>query len=555
MSHGVRPQIYETTPIGEVIQQLRREVMPVPFIRRMRVINVLSAVTLRKIEDKLLLPFDVMDIHHVLDKQVSQDAIIAILDNDSLAIAIDSGDLQPLWEESANLPLLRRGFEQGWIQRFFLLPFDPICIMLALRAKLLLDAVDELGHSYNLLRAIGCGWIDFGEIEGEDPGDPDSYIPPGIEQPIDYPEGYSPPGPGDPGYVPGPGDPGYIPPADLTPGDPGYTTTPESPGYAEPSGVTTGISSGLESPVAPSTLDLSPGSLLGGAGTSVGAMGGGIVCCVSADDPEVFVSIGYFTDEIDAGETLGLTVEHAQEACGGENYEWIEVNGVGSLSAESGLDVIYTAPESGINCPGNAEIWLVCGGETVDSLIIKINYDYVISFDYDLSAATIARETSEAVYVVANNTPLTWSVSGTGFSLEHTETDGTGNILHAAETACGTAKITITGCDGQSATGYVLCTVGQWLPYGEVAVTRCPGTGNCLAYCSTYVGAGTWISGRFKVSHASLFGSCDGGDDNPSVSGDLGVADIISITGTLGPYYANAALHIDNVAYFSYWGC
>lgn len=231
----VRPQIYETTPVAEIIKQLRREVMPVPFIRRMRVINILSAVTLRKIEDKTLLPFDVMDIHHVLDKQISQDAIIAILENEGLAIAIDSGNLQPLWEESANLPLLRKGFEQGWIQRFILLPFDPICIMLALRAKLLLDAVDEFGHSYNLIRSLGLGWIDFGDLPGEEPGDPDSYLPPGIDVPIDYPDQPPPPSPGEPGYVPGPGDPGYIPPSELTPSDPGYTTTSGSPGYVPPS--------------------------------------------------------------------------------------------------------------------------------------------------------------------------------------------------------------------------------------------------------------------------------------------------------------------------------
>lgn len=436
----VRPQIYETTPVSEIIKQLRREVMPVPFIRRMRVINTLSAVTLQKIEDKTLLPFDVMDIHHVLDKQISQDAIIAILENEGLAIAIDSGDLWPLWEESANLPLLRKGFEQGWIQRFMLLPFDPICIMLALRAKLLLDAVDEFGHSYNLLRTMGMGWIDFGMIEGEEPGDPNSYIPPGIDQSINYPEGILVPIPGDPGYIPGPGDPSYV----------------------EPTGVITTFGSAADSPIGPLTVDLSPSSLLGGAGVSVGAMAGGWNCCISIDDPEAFVSIGYFTDEIDPEETLGLTVEHAHEDCDGENYEWLITSGGGELSAETGLDVIFTAPSSGFGCPGKSVVSLFCNFEEIDTLEITINFNYAIAFDYETSSAEIGRETSEPVYVDANNGPFTWSVSGTGFSLEHEETDGTGNVLHADETACGSAEITITGCDEQSAIGYVRCTTGQW---------------------------------------------------------------------------------------------
>lgn len=546
MDTSVRPQIYATMPVQEVEAQLRRGKMPDPFTRRMRVINLLSAVTLRKIEDNYLEPFEVMDIHHVLDKQISQDAIISILDSETIAAAIDTGNLQPLWVESKEKPLLRKGFEQGWIQRFIQTPFDPICVMLAMRAKLLLDAVDELGHSYDLLRSLGLGWIDFGEIPGEEAGDPDSYIPPIIDTPIDYPDLPPVPVPGDPDYVPGPGEPDYIPPGDLAPGDPGYTPGPSDPGYIPPGELVPGDPGYVPGPgdqgfipppgyetivpghpdyipgpgepgytyppspgggryggdfgpggegaaggpygaegaqgslSSPSTLGFGPSALSSSRRYFWGWWGDGLNCCLDSEDPESFVTIGYFTSEIDAGEALGLTVEHAHEDCDGENYEWVEVNGVGSLSAESGLDVIYTAPATGHNCPGNAEIQLLCGGEVVGTLIITINYGYAIEFNYGDPELEIAREDSLIIGVTANNTPLTWAVAGEGFSLEHGETDGGGNILHAGETACGSATITVTGCDGQQAIGYVRCTTGGWVQKALACVMGGSGTINVL---------------------------------------------------------------------------
>jgi len=83
---------------NSLIGKMRGDVMPAPFIRRMRLINLISAVVLRKIEPSLLLPFDVQDLHHILDKQISQDAVIDQLDNRELATALNTGDLHPLWE-------------------------------------------------------------------------------------------------------------------------------------------------------------------------------------------------------------------------------------------------------------------------------------------------------------------------------------------------------------------------------------------------------------------------------------------------------------------------
>jgi len=525
---AVRPEIYGVMPVAQVESLLRRETMPAPFIRRMRVLNLLSALTLRKIEDDMIAPFKVMDIHHILDEQISQDAIIAMLDNKNLALALETGDLQPLWVESKEKPLLRKGFEQGWIQRFTKTPFDPICVMLAMRAKLMLDVVDELGHSYDLLRALGMGWIDFGEIPGEEPGYYDDYVPPIIDQPIDYPDLPPGPVPGDPDYVPGPGEPGYVHPYDIVPGEPGHVADvysinyvapplrlPGEPGYGGVPGEATGYPEGWDEGIFPSHPDYdpgrgesgyvvpaSPGGGLyggdygpGGKGTPGGPYGGGgdyasllpplplgygpgwmlsgrgfgarwsgdaIDCCKDKNYPLFNVDIGKEKTNMDLSESQTLTVLNAHETCGGENYFWYITQGGGELSSETGLEVTYTAPTSGHNCPGDTEIKLYCGGEIMTDLVITINYDYAITYNYAVPEAEIDQNDSLVISVTAEGTPLKWSVSGTGFSLEHEETAGTGNVLHAGGSACGVATIEITDCDDNVTTGEVRCTTGHW---------------------------------------------------------------------------------------------
>jgi len=196
-----------------------------------------------KIEDKFLEPFDVMDLHHILDKLISQDAILDQMNSEELSYACTTGNLHPLWDKAPANPLLLKGFTSGWIPRFINEPFDPLCVMLAMRCKAMLDLVDQEGHSYNLIRKLGFGFIDFGEVPDEEPGDPGAYYPPEIDNPIDYPDIPTPPGPdpGEPGYMePMPGEPGYIPPG---PGDPGYMPGPGEPGYITP-GTTPGTETG-----------------------------------------------------------------------------------------------------------------------------------------------------------------------------------------------------------------------------------------------------------------------------------------------------------------------
>lgn len=98
MQAQVPASLYWPDSQDSVIARMRANIMPQPFIRRMRLINLMSAVVLRKIEPELLLPFDVQDLHHILDRQISQDAVIDQLDNKALAEALTTGNLQPLWE-------------------------------------------------------------------------------------------------------------------------------------------------------------------------------------------------------------------------------------------------------------------------------------------------------------------------------------------------------------------------------------------------------------------------------------------------------------------------
>ncbi|KKL91355.1 hypothetical protein LCGC14_1895540 [marine sediment metagenome] len=67
-----------------------------------------------------------------------------------------------------------------------------------------------------------------------------------------------------------------------------------------------------------------------------------------------------------------------------------------------------------------------------------------------------------SIGVTGGTPPYTWSVSGTGFSLEFTTTTSGNNTLYADDTACGTATITVTDVCGCSVVGYVRASDGEW---------------------------------------------------------------------------------------------
>ena len=198
-----------------------------------------------------------------------------------------------------------------------------------------------------------------------------------------------------------------------------------------------------------------------------------------------------------------------------------------------------------------------CGCITIETscdLCIDI---VVMGYDEAASAGTVARNSSCTVAVQDGLGPYNWSVVGAGFTLTHAQTAGVSNTLNADGSACGTATITVTDQCGGLATGYVVCTTGAWHACGSVLVTRCiGGASDCYTggECTVYVGAGSWISGRFKVSHAKLFGSCSGGMPDVTQSCTLGTASLSTITGKSN-FLSSYLVAKDPNAYFFYWGC
>jgi hypothetical protein len=337
--------------MDEAGKLLRAGTIPRPFVQRMRLINAISATMIYKLDSDLLAPYDVIDLHHLLDVPISHGAIIDQLDSGGIRHALTTGDLTPLGDMAEENPALLEGLRTFWLHRFFMVPFDPLCIMLAMRAKLVLELVDELGHSYNLLRSLKWGWIDFGDIPDEYPGDPGDYYDPAFDNPILPPDGYTPPGTGEPGAWQA-------------------ATDAEKAAYE----------------AAPISDRRTLGNLAGTYGVSMSGqlVGGGDFGshafppidgdpCADKDDPAETVSIGYTTQgmQIEEEQELSVVGYHPRFAPG--NYTWTIESGGGSLSTGTGYTTTYTAPSENPECALNPTIALWCGGEIVDTLQIAVN--------------------------------------------------------------------------------------------------------------------------------------------------------------------------------------
>lgn len=463
MQPEVPATLYWPDDQSSLIQRMRDGIMPNPFIRRMRVINMMSQVVIRNIDPKLLLPFDVIDIGHILDKQISQDAIIDQLNSKELAEALTTGDITGLLSITATSPLLNRGLTNNWIQLAIWQPFDPLNVMLAMRTKLLLDVIDEMGHSYNLLRFIGYGWIDFGDIPGEDPGNPDGggYFWPPLSGPIGpttpppgvapggtagpsgttgpggtagpappTPEGPTPSAPSGPGVPPGsetaggpgPPQPGELPPPPSAPPPSGPPPSiPPPPSGAPPAGPAGGWGAGGGNPTGSGAAasgmscaiwDMSkPPSSVGGLGV--------LNCCLDKDDIYSYVHIGYATDTMLCGDIQGLTVEQYNPVCEASIFSF-STDGPGTLT-NTDYGATYTAPAGGPTCttPVNIKLW--CHTVLVDTLIIDIYpCPAEAAIGYTSQQMSINEEqTLTAVPITPGcGTPVyTWSIISGGGSL------------------------------------------------------------------------------------------------------------------------------------------
>ena len=76
--------------------------------------------------------------------------------------------------------------------------------------------------------------------------------------------------------------------------------------------------------------------------------------------------------------------------------------------------------------------------------------------------ATIGQSTEATITVDDGCGPFSWSVAGTGYSFAQATTTERSNTLITDGSACGTATITVTDGCGDTATGYVRGTTGQW---------------------------------------------------------------------------------------------
>ena len=124
-------------------------------------------------------------------------------------------------------------------------------------------------------------------------------------------------------------------------------------------------------------------------------------------------------------------------------------------------------------------------------------------FQYDPNNPDeIDRNNSVALKVIGGTQPYTWSVSGNGFSLPNSTTART-NTLSADDTACGTATITITDNCGDTCTGYVRGTTGQWVQKSA----DCPMKGN-IGTITGVNGLDTsfeYINGYQKQTHVNTW--------------------------------------------------
>lgn len=112
-----------------------------------------------------------------------------------------------------------------------------------------------------------------------------------------------------------------------------------------------------------------------------------------------------------------------------------------------------------------------------------------------------------------------WSVIGNGFSLEHDQTKGLSNTLHADIDACGTATITVADVSGAAVTCIVRCSNGWW-QQKCYCVWNCEEHPECYSLCGIGVHTGgvvyELVSGdRKTIQHTGWQGGCGGSLDPP----------------------------------------
>jgi len=360
-----------------------------------------------------------------------------------------------------------------------------------MRTKLLLDIIDELGHSYNLLRTIGFGWIDWGEIPGEEPTPPDGgspWIPP-----IPPPPGpWLPPAPSYPG-APGYGEPSPPPPAPPPPPGPPAPPPPPPPPPPGPPGGPPGGPAGGPGPPGSGVFGFGAGAYGAGGLGGPGGGGGGIDCCANIDLPGELVKIGYDTLEINCGESQDLTVSGYNPGCQPTCYSFVLASGSGTLVDNGDYTATYTAPDGSAAVETPAVINLLCLGGLADSIEIALTFCSV-TIGYDtlaMNCTDIQGLTVEGYGELCSPSIFSWALepdSGTlvdneNFTATYTAPTGGGNcespvtiILSCLEDVVDSIEITINPCPATGSIGY---TSRQMSINGTQTLTAVAGAAGC----------------------------------------------------------------------------
>jgi hypothetical protein len=137
------------------------------------------------------------------------------------------------------------------------------------------------------------------------------------------------------------------------------------------------------------------------------------------------------------------------------------------------------------------------------------------AFDDSSTPDTIAPGGSISVYVSGGCPPYSWSVSGTGYTLDNASTTGLINGLNSAAGTCGVnygpvATVTITDNCSDSVQAIIRNTGGTWtLQETGAGVNTCTDTGGVSC---TGTGTGTQIIGKYRYLYtqpATKAGDCD----------------------------------------------
>jgi len=134
--------------------------------------------------------------------------------------------------------------------------------------------------------------------------------------------------------------------------------------------------------------------------------------------------------------------------------------------AKYAIEEVLNNPVSPQNDKNGMEIGGVLGATLSDNYIYPPDWFPVLEY-LPGNPDEVPAGSSVEIQILGEAPPFVWTVSGNGFSLAANETSGLSNILYVEDISCGSAQIQITDATGQTVTGYVRSSIGQWVSKGN----------------------------------------------------------------------------------------